>query len=565
VTARRAAWSILAVAALWACADTVGPGLYHARLSIYPVFADASLLGGAGSDVDSFLVRISNPPLPDVDTTVVIPAGEDEITLTLNVPVSSALDTVTVLFRGYSSATGQLLYQGSQDVTVRPGVPTGSVPVQASYVGPGAGIDSLVLAPSAATVAPLATTQLDYTGYQGALALPDDSVPVRWVSTDTAIATVSGTGLVTGRTNGSVRIICVSVARSSVRDTAALTVGTIVQPAIGLSPSSVVFVAAAGGSPPAAQPVAVTNAGGQTLSGIALGTVSYGSGATGWLTASLSGAAAPATLTLQPSLVPSAAGSYTASVPVTASGATNSPQTVTVTYTVTGGLATKLVVTPGYAGLRPTLTQALALTATDANSNPVPTTGAVFVSRTPAVATVNSGTGLVTGVAGGTAVIVATLGSVSDSMTVAVGANGSVVASAVPDTRAFDARVVGDTVRVLVAVDLRGVSPELLGSYNAELDWNTAVLRYVRTTAVGGGFAAPTLNESLTGSGQLRFDAADANGNAGPTVGLVQVVFVANAAGATTLSFTPSEIWAAGTFNNLLPAALVYGGTVRVQ
>jgi len=564
VRARRVAWTVVSLVALWACADTAGPDGYRARLSIYPVFAGAQQLAGAGSDADSFVVRISNPPLPNIDTTVVIPAGQDEITLTLNVFITSASDTVTVLFQGFSSATRLLLYQGSQKVAVRAGVPAPPVPVQAAYVGPGSGIDSLVLSTSSTSIAPLATLQLDHTGYQGQVAMPDDSVPVRWYSTDTTVAAVSGQGLVTARAIGSALVVCVSVARSAVRDTATIGVATIVPPLIGLAPSSVTFTGTAGASVPAAQQVAVSNTGGGSLTGLTVGTVTYGPGATGWLTASLGGGTAPTTLTLQPSAVPSSAGAYTASVPVSAPGAGNSPQVVAVTFTVTASVATRLTVTPGYAVLAPAGTQALSLAATDALGNPVSTTGATFVSRSPSVATVN-GAGLVTAVTGGTAVIVATLGSVADSMTVAVTSAGSAVVSAIADARASDLRSVGDTVRVLVAADLRGLTGQTLGSYNAQLAWSPSVLRYVRTDAVTGGFVAPTLNESATGSGQLRFDAADANGNAGPSVGLVQVVFVANAAGTTPLTFSVSELWAAGTFANLLPAAVVYGGAVRVQ
>jgi hypothetical protein len=180
------------------------------------------------------------------------------------------------------------------------------------------------------------------------------------------------------------------------------------------------------------------------------------------------------------------------------------------------------------------------------------------------VATV-SASGVVTAVAGGTSVIVATLGGVSDSLVIAVAANGSAVASAIADGRAFRSANVNDTVKVLVAVDLSGVSPEKLGSYNMQLNWSTAVLRYVRAETVAGGFVAPTLNETQTASGQLRFGAADAVGHAGPAVGLVRVVYVANAAGSTPLTFAVSELSASGTFLNLLPAAIGTSSTVRVQ
>jgi hypothetical protein len=121
-------------------------------------------------------------------------------------------------------------------------------------------------------------------------------------------------------------------------------------PAIGISSSSAIFTAAAGGASPAAQTFAISNGGTGSLNGLATGTIVYGTGQTaGWLTASLSSTSAPATLTLTPALGTLAAGTYTASVPVTASvaGVTNSPQTVSATLTVTSGLATSLTLAVG--------------------------------------------------------------------------------------------------------------------------------------------------------------------------------------------------------------------------
>ena len=110
-----------------------------------------------------------------------------------------------------------------------------------------------------------------------------------------------------------------------------------VPPTILLTPSSRTFTATVGGGNPAPQTVAVTNSGGSTLSGLAIGTITYGAGATGWLAAAVSPAAAPATVTLTPTLGTLAAGTYTATVPVTstAAGVTNSPQNIAVTFTVT--------------------------------------------------------------------------------------------------------------------------------------------------------------------------------------------------------------------------------------
>jgi hypothetical protein len=108
-------------------------------------------------------------------------------------------------------------------------------------------------------------------------------------------------------------------------------------PVISLSSQTVSFVATAGAASPAAQPVTITNGGTGTLSGLAMGTITYGTGQpAGWLSASLNATIAPATITLLPSTGSLAAGTYTASVPILAgaSGVTNSPQSVSLTLTV---------------------------------------------------------------------------------------------------------------------------------------------------------------------------------------------------------------------------------------
>jgi hypothetical protein len=110
-------------------------------------------------------------------------------------------------------------------------------------------------------------------------------------------------------------------------------------PTIGLSPSSLMFAATQGGANPAAQTVWVTNAGPGTLSGLAVGTITYVTDTlrptptpTGWLSASLGGSTAPATLTLNATTGTLPPGTYAAYVPVTSTVA--SSQAVAVTLTV---------------------------------------------------------------------------------------------------------------------------------------------------------------------------------------------------------------------------------------
>ncbi|MEP6496061.1 MAG: Ig-like domain-containing protein [bacterium] len=106
-------------------------------------------------------------------------------------------------------------------------------------------------------------------------------------------------------------------------------------PILTVASPTVKFSTPTGGTP-ASQQVEITNGGTRTLDNLSA-TVTYGSGASsGWLSTTLSETTAPATLTLRASAAGLAAGTYTATVAVR-SGAvavTNSPQTVTVTLTV---------------------------------------------------------------------------------------------------------------------------------------------------------------------------------------------------------------------------------------
>jgi hypothetical protein len=104
--------------------------------------------------------------------------------------------------------------------------------------------------------------------------------------------------------------------------------GAPADPTIVLTPTTRNFTAVVGGVLPNAQTVAITNSGGGTLTP-ALGTPT-GPGAA-YLTVSLLGG----TVTIEPASIPATAGAYAYSIPITAVGATNTPQSITGTYTVT--------------------------------------------------------------------------------------------------------------------------------------------------------------------------------------------------------------------------------------
>ena len=106
-------------------------------------------------------------------------------------------------------------------------------------------------------------------------------------------------------------------------------------PAIGISTCNVSFSGYQGGTDPAAQTVAVSNAGGGALGGLTA-TVTYDAGS-GWLAAALDATTAPATLTLAPTIGSLDVGTYTARVTIASAVAGNSPQTVNVSFGVAEG------------------------------------------------------------------------------------------------------------------------------------------------------------------------------------------------------------------------------------
>jgi Rieske Fe-S protein len=98
------------------------------------------------------------------------------------------------------------------------------------------------------------------------------------------------------------------------------------------------------GTAPAAQTVQCSNAGGGNVTGLAT-QVSYGAGATGWLSVTLNQTTAPAILTVRPTSTSLSPGTYTATVTISATGL--APRSLAITLTVTpGGLVVNLAAWP---------------------------------------------------------------------------------------------------------------------------------------------------------------------------------------------------------------------------
>jgi hypothetical protein len=129
---------------------------------------------------------------------------------------------------------------------------------------------------------------------------------------------------------------------------ATVTVGGVADPTIGYSPSSFGFTAMEGGSDPATQTLSIWNSGGETLDWVV-------SADALWLSLSpTSGSSTGETdqVTASVDISGMSSGSYSAIITISASGATNTPQTVPVNLTISAAGVNKWAVVIGIADYR---------------------------------------------------------------------------------------------------------------------------------------------------------------------------------------------------------------------
>jgi Bacterial Ig-like domain (group 2) len=285
-------------------------------------------------------------------------------------------------------------------------------------------------------------------------------------------------------------------------------------PSIALAASTATLAAVTGG-PSATTTIAITNGGGATLRGLAVTAPSYMNGQpTGWLTASLNANTAPATLTLTASPTGLAAGTYSASVSITATNAGNSPQTVAITFAVTtppsavtyGAADGKVfLLAPGASATPPT-------TVLDGSGNPLSGAVASYSSRSPGIATVDA-TGKISAVAEGATWVVASIGSLADSVWLNVTkASGPVLSTTLSRTTWN----VGDIIEVTVVLDTRGATvggATLLATWSANTDIGTPV-SFLDAPSIGVS-GAQVLGFSDASRGIIRLTVESATGLSG--------------------------------------------------
>lgn len=150
---------------------------------------------------------------------------------------------------------------------------------------------------------------------------------VQWSASPDEIVQVDASGRLVALAPGTATI---SATTGGVVGTAQVSVGT--PGFLELNTTELAFSAIVGETPPPAQTVQIGAGNSGTVLGLAT-TVLYESGATGWLTATLSSDRAPATLTLRPA-GDLGVGDYSARVQITSNSATNSPLEISVSLVV---------------------------------------------------------------------------------------------------------------------------------------------------------------------------------------------------------------------------------------
>lgn len=164
-----------------------------------------------------------------------------------------------------------------------------------------------------------------------------------WLTVSPASGTGAGTltigvntaGLTAQTYTGAITITAAGASNSPQSISASLAVSAA-PPSISLSGSKASFAYTLGGSGPAPQAISISNGGGGTLSWSA-------SSGSSWLTVSPASGTGAGTLTLGINTAGLSAQTYNGAVTVTASGAANSPQTISVSLTVSAAAPSVVV------------------------------------------------------------------------------------------------------------------------------------------------------------------------------------------------------------------------------
>lgn len=138
---------------------------------------------------------------------------------------------------------------------------------------------------------------------------------------------VNPNGLAVGSRSSIITIVGPGSGNSPQTVTVTFDITAAPTPTIGLSASSLSFTTTQGGSNPAAKTISISNSGSGTLSWAATENTS-------WLSLTPASGTGASTLSISVDATGLTAGTYSAPITIAASGATNTPNTISITFTV---------------------------------------------------------------------------------------------------------------------------------------------------------------------------------------------------------------------------------------
>ena len=195
---RRSLAALLSAAVLATCTSDrapTGPGAGgRGYLAIRPVLASPANLAAFGFTIDSLRVAAIRPATDTVvDTTVYFDPNSATLRLALSVPLNSSPETFFLLLQ--LRAGTQVLYSGVDTTQVSVGAPdtSSSASVSLKYVGPGAGLTSIRIAPRDSVVTLLGTKAFRVSADSNGKAI--SSFYVSWSTSDTLTAPIDSLGV----------------------------------------------------------------------------------------------------------------------------------------------------------------------------------------------------------------------------------------------------------------------------------------------------------------------------------------------------------------------------------
>src|SRR5467141_3165457 len=191
---RRALLALGLLLTLVTCRDGSGPQLQYARVAVTPVFPSGTGLASFGLSIDRVrfvVVRSASRPDTLADTAVALPPDARELDLNLRVPIVSSPETVLVSIVALAGVVP--LFQGTAPVEVSRSIasqPT-EIPV-VTYVGPGAGVDSIAISPRIPFIFFGDSLRFQVQAFQARTPVPQ--FYVSWRTSDTTLAHINGIG-----------------------------------------------------------------------------------------------------------------------------------------------------------------------------------------------------------------------------------------------------------------------------------------------------------------------------------------------------------------------------------